>query len=87
MFILCEEAEKIVDEVRKELLEACYVHPPMECAAHGVRILFKQAYQLYTEVDVRNADEDNRLKMRHEAIQVAAMAIRFIFDICDKPNV
>lgn len=86
MYTLSEEAENIIDCIRKELLEATYVYGPMHSAHEGFAILLEEVEELKWHIWQKPALR-NDTTMKKEAIQVAAMAIRFIFDICDKKTI
>lgn len=88
----CEEVRKLYDngickpyevmnEVLEEVEEAGKNYPPMRSAHEGLSIIREEVLELEQEVFVKQKNRDP-LKMRREAIQVAAMAVRFIMDIC-----
>ena len=53
---------------------------PFHSAHEGYAVLKEEVDELWDEVKAGQ----NKTRMRKEALQVAAMAIRFIQDICDK---
>lgn len=55
--------------------------PPFNSAHEGFAVLKEEVDELWDEVKVKQGARDVD-KMRKEAVQVAAMAIRFIADIC-----
>ena len=67
-------------EVLAELCRARGKFPAFHSAHEGIGVLFEEVCELWDEVREKNADAD---KMRGEAIQVAAMAMRFVLDVCD----
>ncbi len=69
----------IVDEVVAELERATALHGPMSSPHEGYAVLQEEVNELWEEVKANIRDDDT---MRAEAIQVAAMAIRFILDCC-----
>lgn len=87
----------VLQEVAAELAKARATHAPMNGHHEGYAVILEELDELW-EVCKRNthsrsldpvdAPEElryrKRLDMRKEAIQVAAMAIRFIEDVCDK---
>lgn len=75
----------ILGEVHEELDRATRKFPPMNSAHEGYAILWEEVGELWQEV-MKNPLKRNKAKMRNEAIQVAAMAIRFIEDVCDVPK-
>lgn len=74
---------KACNDVLRELARARRKFPAM-CSAHeGYAILHEEVDELWD--DVRGPDDSGRNgRMRAEAVQVAAMALRFIEDVCDK---
>lgn len=70
--------DQAILEVQKELEEATSVHGPMHSAHEGFSILLEEVDELWDEVRMKRQDIE---KMHKEAMQVAAMAIRFMIDI------
>lgn len=70
-----------MEEVRKELLGATMNHGKFASAHEGYAILLEEVDELWDEVKKRH--KSNR-RMRAEASQVAAMAIRFMIDITSR---
>jgi hypothetical protein len=70
------------DQALAEALQAGKNWPPFNSAHEGYAILLEEVKELeahvFTNQKRRDIDE-----MRKEAIQVAAMAMRFAVDICD----
>jgi hypothetical protein len=66
-----------------ELRTAIIKHPPINSAHEGYAVILEEVDELKEEVwkQTKNRDINH---MRKEAIQVAAMAMRFILDVCDK---
>jgi hypothetical protein len=58
-------------------------YPPFTSAHEGYAILLEEVDELKEEVWKKPALR-SRDAMRKEAVQVAAMAIRFVQDVCDK---
>lgn len=80
----------VLDEVAAELAKARETHAPMNGHHEGYAVILEELDELW-EVCKKNTHglityprEAKRAEMRKEAIQVAAMAIRFIEDVCDK---
>ncbi len=69
----------IVDEVVAELERATALHGSMSSPHEGYAVLQEEVNELWEEVKANIRDDDT---MRAEAVQVAAMAIRFILDCC-----
>ncbi len=71
----------VVDEVVAELERATNLHGPMSSPHEGYAVLQEEVDELWEEVKDRDLDQR---RLRAEAIQVAAMAIRFIMDCCEE---
>lgn len=73
-------------DVMHELCEARQHFPAMRSAHEGFAILKEEVDELWEEVRNKSLSRTstNLVAMRREAIQVAAMAIRLVVDICDK---
>jgi len=56
---------------------------PLASAHEGLGYLLEEIRELETEVFTRESKR-NRNRMRKEAIQVAAMALRFALECCDE---
>lgn len=77
-----EQQEAVLDEVDQELYNARSIYGAFNSAHEGCGVLREEFEELWDEVRAKNGARDIA-KMRHEAIQTAAMAIRFIIDVCD----
>ena len=77
---LQEHMEDIVDEVCAELIRAVGRYPTFASGHEGWAVIREEMDELWDEVRKRNSDPD---RMRAEAIQVAAMGIRFVLDVCE----
>lgn len=55
---------------------------PFNSAHEAWAVLFEEVDKLWDEVKIKQGSRDVA-KMRKEAVQAAAMALRFIVDICD----
>ena len=77
------ELGQAFDEVLDELDKATVEYPPMASAHEGYAVILEELDELWKLVKRKQRDHD-RLKpqMRHEACQVAAMAVRFMLDVC-----
>ena len=76
----------ILGEVTDELIRAKAKFPPMHSAHEGYAVLLEEVDELWEQVKL-NPAKRNVAEMRKEAIQIAAMALRFIEDVCDsKPE-
>ena len=92
-----ERIVAVFQEVRDELSDALFKFPDM-CSPHeGYAIIKEEVDELWEEVK-RNPYSSNsnvaigypppdvlhKTRMKVEATQIAAMAIRFILNVCDK---
>lgn len=72
----------IAEEVIAEAERAAKLWPPFNSAHEGFATLHEEFDELKAHVWT-NQKKRNLDAMRTEAIQVAAMAVRFVNDICD----
>ena len=70
------------EEAQRELERARALFPPMVSCHEGYAILLEEVDELWDEVKMHQSARSIEM-MRKEAIQVAAMALRFVEDICD----
>ncbi len=70
------------EAVLLELEIAVSAYPAMASAHEGESILREELVELQVEVFKKHGQRDVSA-MRKEAIQVAAMALRFVMDVCD----
>lgn len=73
----------IASEVKDELLRAMDNFAPFNSAHEGHSVIEEEFDELWDEIKLKQGARDVEA-MRKEAIQVAAMAMRFIHDVCDK---
>lgn len=72
------------EEAAAELSRALSLHGPMHGPHEGYAVLLEEVDELWDEVRKRHPDP---AAMRKEAIQIAAMALRFVYDVCDREDV
>ncbi len=76
---------KICGEIANEVKRASQQHSPMQSAHEGYAVLLEEVDELWEEIKKNPRKYPETLSARRtEAIQVAAMAIRFVIDVCDK---
>jgi hypothetical protein len=75
---------KLLAAIQVELLRAEAAYPPMHSAHEGLAVIMEEFEELKALVWAKQSRHD-RKAMRREAIQIAAMSLRFIKDVCDKP--
>lgn len=76
------QLEKIIQDVLAELVRATQGNAPMHSAHEGYAVILEELDELKAHV-WSNPKRRDHAAMREEAVQVAAMALRFIFDVCD----
>lgn len=81
---LCDTVNQALSEVTTELDAAMRKFPAMNSPHEGYAVLDEEVDELWEHVKVKQGQRD-WVAMRKEAIQVAAMAIRFAVDVC-KPG-
>jgi phage terminase large subunit GpA-like protein len=70
---------QLLSDVAAELESAQAKHGPMSSGHEGYAVILEELDELWEEVRKRKPDS---ALMRAEAIQVAAMALRFVLDVC-----
>jgi NTP pyrophosphatase (non-canonical NTP hydrolase) len=75
-----QATDVVIAQVRYELLRATLKHPPIRSAHEGYAIIAEELAELFDEI---RRKEPDREAMRKEAIQLAAMAVRFCRDLLD----
>ncbi len=73
----------LIAEVVAELKRASAKFPPFNGPHEGYAVILEELDELWEEVKASKPTAD-RAAMRAEAVQVAAMAMRFIVDVCDR---
>ena len=69
-----------LDDVRAELGRARAHHGPMRGVHEGWAVIYEELDELWDEVRAKKLNPD---KLRKEALQTAAMCVRFIEDVVD----
>jgi NTP pyrophosphatase (non-canonical NTP hydrolase) len=72
-------------QVDGELMKALNNWPPFNSAHEGYAVLAEEVDELWQHVKTNQKRRDIEA-MRKEALQVAAMAIRFAIEVCDETN-
>lgn len=79
----------VADEIVDELQSAVAAFPRFNSAHEGFAVIAEEVDELWREVMANKGGTRvaiNRDDMRKEAIQVAAMAMRFVIDLCSSPD-
>lgn len=83
--VVNHQIDLILHDIAAEVSGAVSQYPPFNSPHEGYSILHEELDELWEEVKVKQANHDLGA-MRKEAIQVAAMATRFILDLCPAPE-
>ncbi|HXQ37290.1 MAG TPA: hypothetical protein VN843_24990 [Anaerolineales bacterium] len=75
------DARFALKTVKDEFEHAIGKYPEMASLHEGYAILLEEVDELWDEVKKKPSKRDED-KLRGEAIQVAAMALRFLVDLC-----
>lgn len=82
MMIRAETPSTVFDDIEVEYVKAIGSFPAFNSAHEGYAVMLEEVDELWEEVK-KNQKKRDVEKMRKEAIQIAAMAVRFIKDCCD----
>lgn len=74
---------KIFAQIQREIESSRKNHGSFNGSHEGYAVLLEEIDELWGEVKKK---ERNFSAMEKECIQIAAMAIKFVEDICDKGN-
>ena len=79
---------QIIGEIQAEVLRATRLYAPMNSPHEASSVILEEYEEFWDEVKAFNLPKgrDTRPAMREELIQLAAMAIRAITDVIDKPS-
>lgn len=81
------DISKILAEVICEYERAISLHPKFNSRHEGYAILKEEIDELWEEIKKNHVNDTSaKYVMRKEAIQCAAMSLRFIKDCCDNTN-
>ncbi len=75
-----EIVDKVLDDVRSELLSAVDKFPRLYSDHEGYSVILEELDELWDDIKSKDATIEDK---RKEAVQVAAMAVRFILDRCE----
>jgi len=78
------ELKKIFDEVFNEVIDAQSKWDQFNSLHEAYAVVLEEVDELWEEVKRSQKNQEHVELARREAIQVAAMAIRLIFDCCEK---
>lgn len=72
--------DRALNDLRLELRKAMAKHRPMNSAHEGHSVIREELDELWDHV---KADTGDGVEARKEAMQVAAMGLRYALDVCD----
>ena len=82
--IMTEQKLKRIDEIladiREEVIKASTKHAPMNSPHEGISVLKEEVDELWDEV---KQDTGRLGPAKREAIQISAMGVRYILDLCE----
>jgi NTP pyrophosphatase (non-canonical NTP hydrolase) len=73
-------------EVKEELESAQKNFGPMRSEHEGFAVLKEEVDELWEAVRLKQSDPTRKDQVRKEAVQVAAMAMRFLNDVCGEQS-
>jgi hypothetical protein len=76
-----DQVKDLYGDLERELDFATSEFPPMNSAHEGYAVLLEEVDELWDHVKAKQKSRDI-VGMKKEAIQVAAMALRFVNDCC-----
>jgi hypothetical protein len=82
--ILPTIGNELAEQLDDSLFKAIKKHKPFHTAHEGYAVILEELDELWDEVKAWQPDDNRKEQMRKEALHIAAMAIRFIKDVCDK---
>lgn len=71
------------DMVHNELDFAMSKFPKFNSEHEGFAVLMEEVDELWDAVKMKQSNPQRAIQIRREAVQVAAMAMRFLYDLCD----
>jgi len=81
-----EEHVPVMVDIEEEFVRATSKFKPFKSAHEGYAVVLEEIDELWDVVKLNQGNPERVSLMRKEAIQVAAMALRFVVDCCDKPT-
>lgn len=79
---MTDKLDRTIDYVKEEFLRAINNFPPFRSPHEGYALILEEVDELWEYVKLQYNDDNRDYGMLKEATHVAAMAIRFICDVC-----
>ena len=77
--------EKVIDEIQSlikhEMLKASSKFGAFHNAHEGYAVLLEEVDELWDAVKLNQNNPNREVELQHEALHVAAMALRFLYDV------
>ena len=73
--------EQFNQTILKEYMRASEKFPPFHSAHEGYAVILEELNELWGEIQKKPSERSLRL-LREECVQVGAMALRFLVDLC-----
>jgi hypothetical protein len=74
---------RLMAEIGRTLAQAEETSPPFNSPYEGYAVLREELEDLWEEVRAVGWTNEDRAEMRQVAVHVAALALRFIIDLCE----
>jgi len=71
------------DMVENELAHAQESYPKFNSEHEGFAVLKEEVDELWEAVRMKQSNPNRSIQIRRETVQVAAMAFRFLYDLCE----
>ena len=78
--VIASKLTFILDQIGAEVTRAESIYPPFASLHEGYAILQEEVEELWEEIK-KSPKKRDLVKIREEAIQVAAMATRLLYDV------
>ena len=78
--VATDKLDRTIEDVVAELHRAQKRFPPFHSAHEGYAVILEEEQELWDEIRLKSGTPEGR---RTEAVQLAAMALRFLLDVCD----
>ena len=74
----------LLNEIVQEFFKASDKFPPMRSEHEGYAILKEEVDELWGSIKLNQKNPERALKCHKECVQVAAMALRFLYDLGER---
>jgi len=81
-YILDEKWGKLLNDVVNEYESATSKFGSFNNAHEGYAVLLEEVDELWDNIKLNQKNPERIRKIRQEAVQVAVMALRFLYDVC-----